>query len=75
MHYKLIHTTDQPGMQCMTAEMVISTKLGIPIAFKVVGWDRKVLEEYYFRDMMLNVKFLPDEFDEGNKEYGFKNER
>ena len=75
IHYKLIHTTEQAGMRCMTAEMLISTKLNIPIYFKVVGWDRKVLEEYYFRDMMLDVKFTPNEFDEGNKEYGFKNER
>lgn len=74
IHYKLIHTTERPGMQCMTAEMLISTELGIPIYFKVVGWNRKTLEEYAFKDMVINPKFKPKDFDEENKEYGFTRE-
>ena len=72
IHYKLTHAAELPGMECKTAEMVISKELGIPLYFKVVDWKDRIVEEYAFQSMKVNVNFTSDEFDENNPEYGFK---
>ena len=71
-HYRLVHNTQEPGMECIMAELLISKKLGIPIYYKAMDWNGKVLEEYAFKDMKLNVNFDDNVFQINNTEYGFK---
>ena len=71
-HYRLEHMTQDPKQECKMAEMLISDTLHIPYYYKVVGWNGKILEEYAFKDMIVNPTFGPNEFDENNPEYGFK---
>jgi len=70
-HYRLIHTEQKEGMQCYVAEVMISKELGVPIYFRSVDFRKRVVEEYAFKDIILNPTFTEDEFDEDNKEYGF----
>lgn len=70
-HYRLTHTEQKEGMECYIAEVMICKELGVPIYFRVADFKKRVVEEYAFKDMVLNVEFTEDEFDEEYKEYGF----
>ena len=70
-HYRLTHTEQKEGMECYIAEVMICKELGVPIYFRVIDFKKRIVEEYAFKDMMINVDFLPGEFTETYKEYGF----
>ena len=73
-HYRMTHTEQKEGMECYIAEVMICKKLGVPIYFRVISFNKRILEEYAFKGMILNPKFTIDEFDEENPEYGFAKE-
>lgn len=71
-HYRLRHTEQKKGMECYVAEVMICKKLGVPIYFRVIDFNKHLVEEYAFKDMVLDAEFAPDTFDEDNPAYGFK---
>jgi hypothetical protein len=73
-HYRMTHTSQEDGMECYIAEVMICKTLGVPIYFRVIDFNKHLLEEYAFKGMVLNPNFTSDEFDEGNPEYGFAKE-
>jgi hypothetical protein len=68
-HYRMTHTSQEEGMECYIAEVMICKKLGVPIYFRVISFHNKILEEYAFKGMIINPEFNADEFDEKNPEY------
>lgn len=74
-HYRLIHTKQEKGMTCYVAEVMIDNELGIPIYFRTVDFRKHLIEEYAFRDMILNPKFDDGDFDENNPKYNFNREK
>lgn len=70
-HYRLTHTAQKDGMECYIAEVMISNDLGLPIYFRVIDFQKRVLEEYAFKDMSLDPQFSDQEFTEDNPAYGF----
>ena len=72
IHYRLIHKSQHPDMECCMAEMLISKKHNLPIYFKVVNWGNKVIEEYAFSMVKVNEALPVDTFNEDNPEYHFK---
>jgi hypothetical protein len=56
------------------AEISIDKELNIPIYYRAIGWGEPtiVLEEYAFRDVVLNVGLTDADFSESNQEYGFQ---
>ena len=55
-----------------TAEIAVDKELNIPIYYKAVNTDRKVIEEYLFRNIKLNVDLSDKDFEENNEQYGFR---
>jgi len=74
-HYRLIHTKQKRGMSCYVAEIMISNETGLPIYFRSIDFQKHLIEEYAFKDMVFNIEFDDIEFDEKNPEYGFNNEK
>lgn len=50
----------------------IDKELYLPIKIKVYGWREELLEEYYYKDLKVNVGLLEDDFDIDNSRYLFK---
>jgi hypothetical protein len=71
-YYQLTHQKQQDGMGCATAEIVISNTLKLPIYFKVADFQQRVIEEYAFKDMIVNPEFTKTDFDQNNPEYKLK---
>jgi hypothetical protein len=73
-HYRLIHSVKSPETTCRMAEISIDKELNIPIYYRALGWDEPtvVLEEYAFRNVVLNVGLTDKDFAADNPEYGFK---
>lgn len=72
--YQLVHKTRAEGQKCQAAMMLISKEHNLPIYFKVYDWNNRVIEEYAFSKVIVNVPLEPAIFDEENPEYGFKRE-
>jgi len=73
-HYRLIHHTQTPEATCRLAEISIDTILNVPIYYRSVGWQEPevVLEEYVFRNIIINVGLTDEDFKETNPAYGFQ---
>ena len=50
----------------------IDKELYLPIKIKVYGWREELLEEYYYKDLKVNVGLSEDDFDIDNSRYLFK---
>jgi hypothetical protein len=74
--YRMVHNVQHNKEQCYIAEIAVDKELCIPIYYKALGYGKDdepvVLEEYSFRNIELNVGLKDEDFDEQNKEYGFK---
>ena len=72
-HYRMIHRTQTPQATCRMAEISVDKALNIPIYYRSVGWQEGViLEEYAFRDIVINVGLTDEDFKESNPAYGFQ---
>ena len=73
-HYRMIHHTKTDATLSRQAEISIDKELNIPIYYRAIGWGEPtiVLEEYAFRDIVLNVGLTDEDFSESNQEYGFQ---
>jgi hypothetical protein len=73
-HYRMTHYTKTDATLSRQAEISIDKELNIPIYYRAIGWGEPtiVLEEYAFRDVVLNVGLTDADFSESNQEYGFQ---
>lgn len=62
--YRMIHTEKKEGMECCVAEIIISKESELPIYFRVRNFHNIILEEYAFRNMIINPVFSSNEFDQ-----------
>ncbi len=69
--YRMVHDTKHAGVKCSMAEIAVDKELNIPIYYRALE-GKVVLEEYSFRKIKLNVGLTDEDFNEQNKEYGFK---
>ena len=72
IHYKLTHNKKEKGMECKTAEMIISTDYNLPIYFKAVNWADKIVEEYAFSHVVVNAELPAGTFSKDNPKYGLR---
>lgn len=71
------HPEFREGFDFQKAEIVIDDELNIPIHYaaydfpEVEGGPPLLLEQYTYRDVVLDIEFTETDFDRNNPEYGF----
>jgi hypothetical protein len=73
-HYRLIHHTKDKNAIGKMVELAIDNELHIPIYYRALGWGEPtiVLEEYAFRNVILNAGLTDKDFSANNPDYGFQ---
>ncbi len=77
-HFRLTQEQKRPGLTYFQAEVSVDDELGLPILFRSYDWPSKegdepiLLEEYFYKDVKLNVGLTDRDFDINNPEYHFQ---
>jgi hypothetical protein len=77
-HFRLTHSTPRPDLAYCKAEVSVDDELGIPVYFRSFDWPAKegdpprLLEEYYYKSVKLNVGLTDQDFDVNNPDYHFQ---
>ncbi|MHB0959194.1 MAG: DUF1571 domain-containing protein [Pirellulaceae bacterium] len=77
-HFRLTHPTPRPELTYYRAEVSVDDELGVPVYFRSFDWPAKendpprLLEEYYYKSIKLNVGLTDWDFDMRNPEYHFQ---
>jgi hypothetical protein len=77
-HFRLTHEQKRPGLTYFQAEVSVDDELGLPILFRSYDWPSKegdeplLLEEYFYKDVKLNVGLTDRDFDINNPDYHFQ---
>lgn len=78
IHYRLTHHDKRPGLTYHMAEVSVDDELGIPIRYgaydfpRQEGGEPRVLEQYVYTDVRINVGLTDEDFDPENPEYEFQ---
>ena len=57
------------------ATVAIDEEWKLPVAVKVYDWDDKLVENYHYSDIRVNVGLSDKDFDPANPDYNFPNIR
>lgn len=77
-HFRLTHHQRRPDLRYHMAELSVDDELGIPIYFRSFDWPveegkpPRLLEEYAYKDVKLNVGLTDRDFDVNNEQYHFQ---
>jgi len=77
-HFRLTQDEKRPGLTYHQAEVSVDEELGLPILFRSFDWPPKegdeplLLEEYFYKDVKLNVGLSDRDFDVNNPDYHFQ---
>jgi hypothetical protein len=77
-HFRLTHHTPRPDLTYHMAEVSVDNELKIPIYFRSFDWPAeeggkpRLLEEYFYKHVKLNVGLTDQDFDLHNPEYHFQ---
>ena len=77
-HFRLTHSTPRPDLAYCKAEVSVDDELGIPVYFRSFDWPAKegdpprLLEEYFYKSVKLNVGLTDRDFDVNNPDYHFQ---
>ncbi|NLX53827.1 MAG: DUF1571 domain-containing protein [Planctomycetaceae bacterium] len=77
-HFRLTHHTQRPDLTYHMAEVSVDNELKIPIYFRSFDWPAeeggkpRLLEEYFYKQVRLNVGLTDLDFDHRNPEYHFQ---
>ena len=76
--YEVKHEIHQPGVRFHLARVFVDEELNIPIRYVAFDWPEeeggqpRLLEEYTFRNIKLNVGLTDQDFQRTNPKYGFR---
>ncbi len=77
-HFRLTHHKPRPDLTYHMAEVSVDNELKIPIYFRSFDWPAeeggkpRLLEEYFYKQVRLNVGLTDLDFDHRNPEYHFQ---
>ena len=77
-HYRLTHHTPRPELTYHMAEVSVDDELGIPIRYGAYDFPReeggkpRVLEQYVYTEVRINVGLTDKDFDPENPNYNFQ---
>ncbi len=77
-HYRLTQPQRTPDVFFYTAEVSVDNQLGIPIFYRAFDWPKEkggapvLLEQYYYKEIRINVGLTDQDFDPKNPDYHFQ---
>ena len=77
-HFRLTHHKPRPDLTYHMAEVSVDDELKIPVYFRSFDWPAeeggkpRLLEEYFYKGVKLNVGLTDQDFDHHNPEYHFQ---
>lgn len=77
-HLVLQHQERHPELNFHSARVFLDEELGLPVYFAAYGWphqegeEPRLLEEFVFTKIRVNPGFTEEDFQEENREYGFR---
>jgi hypothetical protein len=77
-HFRLTHHTRRPDLRYHMAELSVDDELRVPVYFRSFDWPAedgkppRLLEEYAYREVKLNVGLTDRDFDVDNDQYRFQ---
>jgi hypothetical protein len=78
-HFRVTHPIQRPHFRYHIAQLYVDEELQVPIYYAAYTWPReeggppKLLEEFAYKDIKLNVGLRDEDFDRSNPNYGFGN--
>jgi outer membrane lipoprotein-sorting protein len=63
---------EDQGFYAKTVLLYIDKKLQLPVKISIHDWSDRLVEEYVFHDLTLNVGLDEEDFDPGNPAYNFR---
>ncbi len=76
--YEVKHEPRSPNFRFHLARVFVDDELGVPIRYAAYGWpteiggEPRLLEEYTYRQLKLNVGLTDADFQRSNPAYGFR---
>lgn len=80
-HFRVTHPIQRPYFRYHLAEVYLDEELQVPIYYAAYTWPReaggapKLLEEFAYKNIKLNVGLSNADFQRSNADYGFENLR
>ena len=77
-HFRLTHHKPRPDLTYHMAEVSVDNELKIPVYFRSFDWPAeeggkpRLLEEYFYKQVKLNVGLTDRDFDHHNPDYHFQ---
>jgi hypothetical protein len=77
-NYRLVQAHQVPGASFYMADVTVDNELGLPVFYRACDWPQApggepvVLEQYYYKDIRINVGLTDADFDPRNPDYQFQ---